>query len=152
MEQVRRKTRTYYFAVNGAILALIIVLHLLREQLGYPWPVSGAGVQIALAVGVAISGLVLPIWNRIYGFKRFAGKQAGLQDLIAFEKSNIALSAITFVLAPVAYLFDINLWVRYFVSFVAIYALYYGFPSDRKLTLDAKMLGIKLTGNGEQSI
>ena len=143
-----RKLRSLYIGVNGFVFAAIIILWLLQAPLGYPYAVRGKLLQVGLAILSALFAMVIPVWMRIMAFSAYhrRGQKATFKDFMRFQSWTIISSALAFALAPMSFMFDINLWARYFVTFMAIYALYFSFPSDKKLSTDLRLF--KLSNDG----
>ncbi len=146
---MKRQLKLFYIGLNGLILIVILVLWQMQQTLGYPFPVYDEWMQVGLAVMSALLAMVFPVWMRMLAFSAYhrRGQQAKLREFIRFERLTIISSALAFAMAPVAFLFDINLWVRYFVTFMAIYALYFSFPSDKKLNTDLKLFKLSQDGS-----
>ncbi len=144
---MNKKLKHTYISINSIIMAVIIILWLLQDRLGYPYPMPQKLLQVGLAILSALFAMVLPVWMRIWAFSAYHRRRlkATYKDFIRFEKLTIISSAFAFALAPVAFLFELNLWARYFITFMAIYALYFSYPSDKKLNTDLRLF--KLSQN-----
>ncbi len=138
---MKQQLKVFYIVLNGLVLSLIIILWQLQGRLGYPYAVDNKWIQTGLAVASALFAMVLPVWLRIMAFSAHhrKGQRATYKDFLRFERWTIIVSSIAFALAPVAYVLEINLWVRYLVTFMGIYALYFSYPSDKKLNTDLKL-------------
>ncbi len=145
---MKKQLNLLYISLNSLILAVILILWQLQSKLGYPYKISGLWFQVGLAVVSALFAMVLPVWMRILAFSAYhrKGQVATFKDFMLFERLTIISSSLAFALAPVAFLFSINLWVRYFVTFMAIYALYFSYPSDRKMNTDLKLFKLSQDG------
>ena len=133
-----RKFIIFYYIVNVPIVLLILVLWMYEKKLNLPWEASSS-TQVVLGLLAALTGFVLPMWLRIF----YAKKQNNRQDLEIFEKLQIILSNITFLLAVIAFSLKINAFLRYFIVLLAFYALYVTYPSKSKLNFDKKLLRLK---------
>ena len=145
---MRKQLNLLYISLNLLILAVIIILWQLQGKLGYPYKMNEIWLQVGLAVVSALFAMVLPVWMRILAFSAYhrKGQVATFRDFMRFERLTIISSSLAFALSPVAFLFSINLWARYFVAFMAIYALYFSYPSDRKMNTDLKLFKLSQDG------
>lgn len=136
-----RKLRSLYISINGIVFATIIILWLLQDRLGYPYPMPNKWLQAGLAILSALLAMVFPVWLRIMAFSAYhrRGQRATVKDFMRFQSWTIISSAFAFALAPMAFLFELNLWARYFITFMAIYALYFSYPSNKKLNTDLRL-------------
>ncbi len=150
LQQVKKQLLRVYAFLNSLTILVIVILYLLENKLKYPYTIDNQKFwQVVLAVISVVAGAVVPIWLRLLSFSRFikAKRNGTYKDLYNFEKTVIIFSWIAFSLSPLAYVLKINLWVRYLVVFLGFYALYYSFPSDKKLKLDKKLFNLRSDGN-----
>jgi hypothetical protein len=122
-EQVKRKLRILYYTLFGITLILIILLEIFQKQLGYPYPIGAKFWQLLIALLPTILGLLLPIWLNIITYRKSLEHKYTWADIYKYEVKIILISWITFLFAPLVYMFEVNLWVRYWVTFVGILAL-----------------------------
>ncbi len=133
-----RKFILFYYLVNTPVVLLILILWIYEKKLNLPWE-AGTTAQVILGLVAALTGFVFPMWLRIL----YARRQNKTQDLEIFEKINIILSNLTFLLAVMAFSLKINVFLRYFIVLIAFYALYVSYPSQGKLNFDKKLLRLK---------
>ena len=140
-----KKLKILYFLLNGLIFTGIIILWKMQKQLGHPYQVMNKWLQVSIAVLSSVLAVIIPIWMRIMAFSVYnkKGKKATETNFWLFERMTIVSASLAFALTPIVYLWNVNLWVRYLVTFIGIYALYFSYPSDKKLVTDIRLFKIK---------
>jgi len=139
-----KRIRKIYFFINLFIIFCIIVLWIEQKNLNFPYPLKYKWIQIVLSIFSVLFAMVLPMWMRILAFSFFSRKRnrARFKDFMLFEILTILSSSLAFVFTVLSYVWEVNLWVRYFVSFLGFYALYFSYPSDKKIVIDLKLFNL----------
>ncbi len=99
---------------------------------------------LAITVGVAI-----PIYLRVYSFSKLKEKKTySEEEFFNYEERIIYVISITPYLAFVAALLNIPSFYFGGTVLAAIYAMYYHFPSEKKINFDKKVFHVKVKSRG----
>ncbi len=138
--------KAVYFVLNGLVMAVIVFLDAMEKHYGYPYPLPNGWLQPVLVLLSAVFAIVIPMWLRISAFSAYAKKDisASTEVFFRFELFTIISGWLAFAITPLAYVYAMNMWARYLITFMALYSLYYTYPWQRKLMHDARLFKIKL--------
>lgn len=140
--------RNYFFVLLPAVLALAVLyaMKTLDVVSGTPThPVGGppflAPVVFVLSVIFAIA---LPIFYRsLFAHRMRDEKTVSEKDLLKFERTLIHISLVTPYLILPAYLFEFPRFYFAGTVLMALYAVYYFYPSGRRIQFERRMFRVR---------
>ncbi len=147
---IKKLQKKYFVLILPPVLLAVVVYFLQRLKL---WEGVHAAPSrslpiilfiLAIAVGVAI-----PIFLRVYFFSKLKEKKFSTEEeFIKYEESIITVIAVTPYLAFAAALLNMDPFYFGGVVLAAIYAMYYHYPSEKKINFDKKIFRVKEVQNG----
>ncbi len=137
--------RTYFALVTPAIVLTIGVYLLIYfnvwEGINFvpSRPFSIIFFIVAISTGVAI-----PIFLRVYFFSLLKEKKSfSPEEFIKYQKTIIKVASVTVYLAFVSALLKMETFYFGGTVLAAIYAIYYHYPSEKKVKFDSKIFKVK---------
>ena len=98
-------------------------------------------VTFMLSVTLAVA---LPLFSRsLFAHKKRGQKVVSEADFIKFEKRLLYIALVTPYLALVAYVLEFPKFYTIAAILMGLYAVYYFFPSKRRLALDRRIFRVK---------
>jgi hypothetical protein len=145
-----RLRKKYFILISPAVLLAVIVYLLQELNLweGVSYSPSHYFPLIVFVLAISV-GVAIPIFLRVYFFSQLKEKKFfTLDEFISYQEKIISVISITPYFAFIAAL--VNMEPFYFGGTVlaAIYAMYYHFPSDKKIAFDKKVFRVKENPNG----
>jgi len=143
MAETLRKT---YFALISPAVLLSAILFVL-QQLGL-WEGSSAlpsrFFMISLFVVSIATGVAIPIFFRALIFGKVKKKGfLTVREFFDFQKKNLFIISITPYFAFLAGYFRFDNFYFGGITLAAIYAMYYHYPSEKKIAFDKKVFMVK---------
>ncbi len=145
-----RLRKRYFVLISPAVLLAVIVYLLQELDLweGVSYTPSPYFPLIIFVLAISI-GVAVPIFLRVYFFSQLKEKKyISIDEFVSYQEKIISVIAITPYFAFIAAL--VNMDPFYFGGTVlaAIYAMYYHYPSDKKIAFDKKVFRVKENQNG----
>ncbi len=145
-----RLQKKYFVLISPAVLLAIIVYLLQELNLweGVSYTPSHYFPLIIFVLAISV-GVAVPIFLRVYFFSQLKEKKYySEKEFVSYQEKIISVISITPYFAFIAAL--INMEPFYFGGTVlaAIYAMYYHYPSDKKIAFDKKVFRVKENSNG----
>jgi len=145
-----RLQKKYFVLISPAVLLAIIVYLLQELNLweGVSYTPSQYFPLIIFVLAISV-GVAVPIFLRVYFFSQLKEKKYySEKEFVSYQEKIISVISITPYFAFIAAL--INMEPFYFGGTVlaAIYAMYYHYPSDKKIAFDKKVFRVKENSNG----
>ncbi len=147
---IKKLQKKYFVLILPPVLLAFVVYFLQQSKL---WEGVHAAPSrslpiilfiLAIAVGVAI-----PIFLRVYFFSKLKEKKFSTEEeFVKYEESIIKVIAISPYLAFVSALLNMDPFYFGGIVLAAIYAMYYHYPSEKKINFDKKIFRVKELQNG----
>lgn len=135
--------RSFYFLVVSPGIAVLLLgaIYETQHQINKPFP--GKWFSFTLLGLILTLSYIMPMWLRLIKIKSSRErKDFGLEAFTRFEKKIIILMGSSIYLAPLAFVYSFPEFPKFAVAFAAIYALYVGFPFERKMKVDKNIFGV----------
>ncbi len=148
---IKELKKTYYLLIFPAVILTIIAYLLFYFKVwgGVAFSPSRNFSIIFFIVAITI-GVALPIFLRVYFFSKLKTKHFTTQkEFIRYQKLIIKIAAITAYLAFIAAFLRMETFYFGGTVLAAIYAIYYHYPSEKKIKFDQKIFKVQKEGNGE---
>ncbi|MBW2432427.1 MAG: hypothetical protein JRF36_02410 [Deltaproteobacteria bacterium] len=138
--------KTYFIILIPSVLGFILAygakaFDLLRidREVGHSNILGLAIFIVCVALAVA-----LPLFSRsLFAHQKRDQKMASEAEFVKFEKRLITISLVTPYLALFAYVMEFPKFYTTGAILMGLYAIYYFFPSKRRLALDRRIFRVK---------
>ena len=145
-QSLSKKLRKIYFRVVIGYLLLIFIIYLLKDVLELVkinLKPSTLLMQSFVALS-AIAGIGLPIFYRTWFVNKIRKqKDLALNQFIDFEKKLILLALITPLFLILGLSLNFNQKALILLTIFSLYALYYYYPSVKKMRFEIQLFRIK---------
>lgn len=145
-KEISKNLKQLYFIQLVPAVILIVILYFFGGYLKGQgtMPVRGNlfnDIMVALA---AVIGVAFPMFYRSFFVFKVRDKREITTDVfIRFEKVLMIFSLITPYFLVLSIAFDMKNKANIFITILALYAVYYYFPSVRKMKFEMKIFRIK---------
>ena len=143
--------RVYFLELLPAIV-LIGIVYLLKNytKLLTAIPVAGNFVSALVLILSIVVGIAFPVFYRSYFvYKIRDQKRITTETFINFEKVLIFAALTTPYFLFISLLINMKQTANLFITMLLIYAVYYYFPSEKKMRFEMKIFRIKPLKNEE---
>jgi hypothetical protein len=126
----------------GLLLALLYILEMKGVHAIHRAPPRL--LTVALLLLSATTALLIPLWLRIMLVRRRTGKRMITTPVYRQYQRQVMLSAwIAIYLLPLAAALQLARVPLFCVAMFALYALYYYYPSQRKIAFEHRLFGVE---------
>ncbi len=142
---IKRLQKKYFVLILPPVLLAIIVYLMQRFKIweGVNYTPSQTFSVILFISAIAV-GVAIPIFLRVYFFSKLKEKNFSSEfEFIKYEELIISVISVTPYLAFVAAMMKMNSFYFGGIVLAAIYALYYHYPSEKKINFDKKIFRVK---------
>lgn len=142
---MQKKLLRHYLRMNlPAVAAFIILYILVKFHVNIFFPVQQKWVQVVMMIASALFAVVLPLWYRILFVNRMKGKEhTDEHRFMRFEKDFLTLASLSAYILVAGFLMAIpKIPLSVMVLFV-IYALYFYFPSEKRIRTEKKIFSVE---------
>ncbi len=138
--------KIYFFQLITAVL-LVGFAYALKYGFGLVNKMSpGITVSVVVTTLAGITAIALPVFYRSYFvFKNKDKKQISPDDFMAFERLLITMALLSPYFLIVAVLINMNETANMLIALFSIYAMYYFFPTEKKMLFEMRIFRIKPT-------
>ncbi|RLD82441.1 MAG: hypothetical protein DRJ10_05050 [Bacteroidetes bacterium] len=139
----KKLQKNYFLIVTPAIL--LILIFFILEKLGFTFvfQTSGKLVSTLIIILAASTSTILPIWYKLILIKRLKNKKkVSFEEFLTLQNKTIFTAAFSIYWIFPAYMYQIPNIPMLLISFFAIYALYYYYPSKRRIDMEKKTFRI----------
>jgi hypothetical protein len=139
--------RSYFSLMIPAVLALAVVAAIKSFNLFPHTPTYPSGALVFLAPLVFVSAVFfavgLPVFLRsLFAHRMRERSTVAESDWLRFERTLIRLSLVTPYLVLPAYLFEFPRFYFAGTTLMALYAVYYFYPSGRRVQFERRMFRV----------
>jgi len=147
-QNLSKKLSKIYVRIISVYLVIIFIIYLLKDVLELvkinPQP-SILLMQIFVAFS-AIVGIGLPIFYRTWFVNKIRHqKKLALNQFIGFEKKLLLMALITPLFLILGLFLNFNQKALILLTIFSLYALYYYYPSIKKMRFEMQLFRIKTT-------
>ena len=147
-QNLSKKLSKIYVRIISVYLVIIFIIYLLKDVLELvkinPQP-STLLMQIFVAFS-AIVGIGLPIFYRTWFVNKIRHqKKLALNQFIGFEKKLLLMALITPLFLILGLFLNFNQKALILLTIFSLYALYYYYPSVKKMRFEMQLFRIKTT-------
>ncbi len=143
--------KTYFLLITPAVILTVVVYLLLHYNIweGVNFTPSRTFSVVYFVLAIAV-GVALPIFLRVFFFSKLKEKNFTTpEEFTAYQKQIIKVVSITAYMAFGAALVKMESFYFGGTVLAAIYALYYHYPSDKKIRFDKKIFKVKTEEDGK---
>ena len=144
---MNRRLRRYYFWLLLPAIILIFAVEILKEIFiadGQELIIVSHPVGISIFIICAVLGLGFPILYRAYFAHANRTKSAvSFSIFLRYQKNLLIITLSAVYVAVFGYSLNIPEFYKYTCVLIALYAAYYYYPSDRRLSLDRRIFRVK---------
>ena len=142
---MQKKLLRHYLIINLPGIAAFIILYILvKFHVNIFFPVQQGWVQVIMMIASGLFAVVLPLWYRILFVNRMKGKaNTGKPRFMQFERDFLALASVSVYILVAGFILALpRIPLSVMVLFV-IYALYFYFPSEKRIRSEKKMFRVE---------
>ncbi|MCP3926404.1 MAG: hypothetical protein GY714_27900 [Desulfobacterales bacterium] len=142
---MQKNLKNNYIFIIVPVITLFIVFGVIKEfnlvNIKLPLPVFIYPLIFILSATTSIAG---PIFLRTYFANSMRNSKSVERDIFfRFEKRLLFLSLITPYLALISIVFEFPKFYSGFIVMFSLYAVYYYFPSKKRIDFDKKIFRVK---------
>lgn len=137
-----------YFRQLLPAIILIAVAYLLKYyfKLSETEPVPSLLVSVVITTLAGVVGIAAPIFFRSYFVYKNRDKKKILpDDFLGFERVLLTTALISPYFLVISVLINMNETANMLITIFALYALYYYFPTEKKIRFEMRIFRIKPT-------
>ncbi len=140
----KKLKKNYFIIVTPAILLIFVFFLLEKLHIQFSFPLSGKIVSIVIIILAASTSSILPIWFKLLLIKKLRNKkQVSYKEFTSLQNKVTITATFTIYWIFPAYIYQLPEIPMLLTSFFAIYALYYYYPSKRRIEMEKKTFRIK---------
>jgi len=142
---MQKKLLRHYLIINlPGIVAFIILYILVKFHVNMFLPVQQDWIQVIMMVASGLFAVVLPVWYRILFVNRMKGKaNTSKHRFMQFERDFLSLASVSVYILVAGFIIALpRIPLSVMVLFV-IYALYFYFPSDKRIRSEKKIFRVE---------
>ncbi len=139
----KRLQKNYFWIVIPAVLLIFILFLFEKLHIQLNFLSGGKIVSTVLIILAASTSTILPTWYKLLLIKKLRNKKKiSYQDFSVLQNKIVLTAAFTIYWVFPAYLYQIPKVPMLLIAFFAIYALYYYYPSKRRIDMEKKTFRI----------
>ncbi len=109
-------------------------------------PDPGLAISVVITTLAGIAGIAAPIFYRSYFVYRNRDKKEIMpDDFLSFERVLLTTALLSPYFLVISVLINMNETANMLIALFALYALYYYFPTEKKVRFEMKIFRIKPT-------
>ncbi len=143
--------KIYFWQLLPAII-LIAIAYLLKYyfKLSDTESAPGLTVSVVITTLAGIAGIAAPVFFRSYFvYKNRDKKQILPDDFLSFERLLLTTALMSPYFLVISILINMNETANMLIALFALYAVYYYFPTEKKVRFEMKIFRIKPTNSQE---
>ncbi len=140
--------KIYFFQLITAVV-LIGFAYILKYRFGWVNNniTPGIAVSVLITTLSGIAAIALPVFYRSYFvYKNKDKKQISSDDFLAFERLLVTIALMSPYFLIIAVLINMNETANMLIALFSIYAIYYFFPTEKKMLFEMRIFRIKPAG------
>ncbi|MEN8122978.1 MAG: hypothetical protein ABFS35_21740 [Bacteroidota bacterium] len=139
----KKLKKNYFLIVTPAILLIFVFFLLEKNDVVLNFPLGGKVLSTVIIILSASTSTILPIWYKLLLIKKLRDKkQVSFEDFSSLQNRVTITAAFTIYWVFPAYMYQVPEIPLLLISFFAIYALYYYYPSKSRIEMEKKTFRI----------
>jgi hypothetical protein len=139
----KKLQKNYFLIVTPAILFIFVFYLIEKNGVQLPFAFGGKVVSTVIIILAASTSSILPIWYKLLLIKNLRNKkQVSYEEFTSLQNKVTITAAFTIYWVFPAYMYQVPEMPMLLIAFFAIYALYYYYPSKRRIDMEKKTFRI----------
>ncbi|RLD82254.1 MAG: hypothetical protein DRJ10_05245 [Bacteroidetes bacterium] len=139
----KKLKKNYFLIVTPAILLIFIFLLLEKNNIILNFPLGGKVLSTVIIILSASTSTIFPIWYKLLLIKKLKNnKKVSFDDFTSLQNRVTITTAFSIYWIFPAYMYQLQEIPMLLIAFFAIYALYYYYPSKRRIEMEKKTFRI----------
>ncbi len=137
--------KIYFWQLISSVF-LVVVAYLVTYffHLSDKSIVPGQTVSVVVTTLSGVMGIAIPIFYRSFFVYRLKGKKQISRDaFVSFEQTLISIALTAPYFLVISILMNMNQTSNMLIAIFSLYAIYYYFPSEKKVLFEMKLFRIK---------
>ena len=142
---MNKEIRSYYFKLIIPAVVCCLVIFILESMNIHVFlgEISKAGTFLLIFLAAFFS-IVFPLWFRIFFIRKVQGQRdVSVEQFMTFEKTFILIAELSLYVVLIAYVFKTPKMQMMFIALFGFYAVYYYFPSRKRINHEKKLFRIQ---------